>query len=39
MKKIFISLALVLTLFRSYADEGMWLPICKGNFKKSMELR
>ena len=30
MKKIFISLALVLTLFRSYADEGMWLPMLLG---------
>jgi hypothetical protein len=30
MKKIFISLALMLTLFRSYADEGMWLPMLLG---------
>ncbi|MBX2930648.1 MAG: S46 family peptidase [Chitinophagaceae bacterium] len=26
MKKVFISIAFVLTIFRSYADEGMWLP-------------
>jgi hypothetical protein len=27
MKKLFVSIALVLTMFRSYADEGMWLPM------------
>jgi hypothetical protein len=30
MKKLFVSLALVLTMFRSYADEGMWLPMLLG---------
>lgn len=30
MKKIIVSLALVLTMFRSYADEGMWLPMLLG---------
>lgn len=30
MKKLFVSLALMLTMFRSYADEGMWLPMLLG---------
>src|SRR5690349_21813353 len=30
MKKIFLSLALILSLFRTYADEGMWLPMLLG---------
>jgi hypothetical protein len=30
MKKLFVSLALMLTLVRSYADEGMWLPMLLG---------
>jgi len=30
MKKIFISLVFALTVFRSYADEGMWLPMLLG---------
>lgn len=30
MKKLFLSLALVVSLFRSYADEGMWLPMLLG---------
>src|SRR5687768_6907899 len=30
MKKLFLSLTLVITLFRSYADEGMWLPMLLG---------
>ena len=25
MKRIFLSLILVVSLFRTYADEGMWL--------------
>ncbi|HEX8331510.1 MAG TPA: S46 family peptidase [Segetibacter sp.] len=30
MRKIFLSLALVFTMLRSYADEGMWLPMLLG---------
>ena len=30
MKKIFVSIVLMLTIFRSYADEGMWLPMLLG---------
>ena len=30
MKKIFISIALMLSLGKSYADEGMWLPMLLG---------
>ena len=30
MKKILIAFALVLTMCRSYADEGMWLPMLLG---------
>ena len=30
MKKIFLSLILVVSLFRTYADEGMWLPMLLG---------
>lgn len=30
MKKILLSLSLVLVLFRTYADEGMWLPLLLG---------
>jgi Peptidase S46 len=30
MKKLLVSLSLVLCLFKSYADEGMWLPMLLG---------
>ena len=30
MKKLFLSIALMASLFRSYADEGMWLPMLLG---------
>lgn len=30
MKKLCITIALVISLFRSYADEGMWLPLLLG---------
>lgn len=30
MKRILLSLTLIATLFRSYADEGMWLPMLLG---------
>ncbi len=30
MKKLLVSFAFVLTIFRSYADEGMWLPLLLG---------
>lgn len=30
MKRIFLSLILVVSLLRSYADEGMWLPMLLG---------
>ncbi|MBO9572866.1 MAG: S46 family peptidase, partial [Chitinophagaceae bacterium] len=30
MKKLLLSLMLVVSLFRSYADEGMWLPMLLG---------
>lgn len=30
MKKLFLSLTLIVSLFRSYADEGMWLPMLLG---------
>ena len=30
MKKIFLSLILIVSLFRTYADEGMWLPMLLG---------
>ncbi|MBL7697072.1 MAG: S46 family peptidase [Chitinophagaceae bacterium] len=30
MKRLFLSLTLVVSLFRSYADEGMWLPMLLG---------
>lgn len=30
MKRILLLLALIATLFRSYADEGMWLPMLLG---------
>jgi hypothetical protein len=30
MKRIFLSLILVVSLFRTYADEGMWLPMLLG---------
>jgi Peptidase S46 len=30
MKKFLVSIALVLTMYRSYADEGMWLPMLLG---------
>ncbi|MBX9892179.1 MAG: S46 family peptidase [Chitinophagaceae bacterium] len=31
MKKLLVSFVFVLTLFRSYADEGMWLPLLLGD--------
>jgi hypothetical protein len=30
MKRLFLSLLLVISLFRTYADEGMWLPMLLG---------
>jgi len=45
MKKYFLSIALVLVLFRSYADEGMWLPMLLGEqvykdmVKKGLKLK
>lgn len=45
MKKLFVSIALVLTMFRSYADEGMWLPMLLGQqvyndmVKKGLKLK
>ena len=45
MKKIFISLVFALTVFRSYADEGMWLPMLLGQqvyndmVKKGLKLK
>jgi hypothetical protein len=30
MKKLLIAVALMISLFRSYADEGMWLPLLLG---------
>ena len=30
MKKLFISMAMLLFVFRSFADEGMWLPMLLG---------
>ena len=30
MKKLFLSIVLIASLFRSYADEGMWLPMLLG---------
>ncbi len=30
MKRLFLSLTLVVSLFRTYADEGMWLPMLLG---------
>lgn len=30
MKRLFLSLVLVVSLFRTYADEGMWLPMLLG---------
>ncbi len=30
MKKLFLSIVLIVSLFRSYADEGMWLPMLLG---------
>src|SRR3954470_22008692 len=30
MKKFLISIALILSLLRTYADEGMWLPLLLG---------
>ena len=30
MKRLFLSLLLVVSLVRSYADEGMWLPMLLG---------
>jgi hypothetical protein len=45
MKKIFLSIALLLSIFRSYADEGMWLPLLLGQqvyndmVKKGLKLK
>ena len=45
MKKILVSLTLVLCIFRSYADEGMWLPMLLGQqvyndmVKKGLKLK
>ena len=45
MKKIFISIAFVLLLVRTYADEGMWLPLLLGQqvykdmVKKGLKLK
>ncbi|MBX2932226.1 MAG: S46 family peptidase [Chitinophagaceae bacterium] len=45
MKKIFISLFFAVTVFRSYADEGMWLPMLLGQqvyndmVKKGLKLK
>jgi len=30
MKKLLVSLVLIVSMFRSYADEGMWLPLLLG---------
>lgn len=30
MKKLFIAIALMISVFRSWADEGMWLPLLLG---------
>ncbi|MBL7737310.1 MAG: S46 family peptidase, partial [Chitinophagaceae bacterium] len=30
MKKLLLSLVLLVSIFRSYADEGMWLPLLLG---------
>jgi hypothetical protein len=45
MKKIIVSLVFALTAFRSYADEGMWLPMLLGQqvyndmVKKGLKLK
>ena len=45
MKKILVSLSLVLVMFRTYADEGMWLPMLLGQqvyndmVKKGLKLK
>lgn len=45
MKKIFVAIAFTLTIFRSYADEGMWLPLLLGQqvyndmVKKGLKLK
>ena len=45
MKKLFFSIALLLTVFRSLADEGMWLPLLLGQqvysdmVKKGLKLK
>lgn len=45
MKKLFLSIALVFTLLRSQADEGMWLPLLLGKqvygdmVKKGLKLK
>lgn len=45
MKKILVSIAFVMTLFRGYAEEGMWLPLLLGQqvyndmVKKGLKLK
>ena len=45
MKKLFFSIALLLTVFKSFADEGMWLPLLLGQqvysdmVKKGLKLK
>ena len=45
MKKFFVSIAFLLTIFRSSADEGMWLPLLLGEqvykdmVKKGLKLK
>ena len=45
MKKFFLSIALVLFMFRTYADEGMWIPLLLGEqvykdmVKKGLKLK
>ena len=45
MKKILLSIALVLFIFRTYADEGMWIPLLLGEqvykdmVKKGLKLK
>src|ERR1019366_9324482 len=45
MKKSFLSIALLLFIFRTYADEGMWLPMLLGQqvykdmVKKGLKLK
>lgn len=45
MKKFFLSVTLVLVLFQTYADEGMWIPLLLGQqvykdmVKKGLKLK